>query len=153
MAATPRTANVGSVTHPVALPTRSLVPGRDRVAQIVLAVITLLAWGFAFGFTPKGLIAAVASTGAAWMVGTSLLRDRGEYHRALAVRLVRHAQAATLVTAIVVATAALLDTGAEPLRLVAASLLGFLAVAGWDVRRHRSTFDGAPAAGAGPGRG
>ncbi len=40
-------------------------------------------------------------------------------------------------TALVVATAALLDTGAEPLRLVAASLFGFLAVAGWDVRRHR----------------
>ena len=72
------------------------------------------------------------------MVGSAFLRDRGEYHRALAVRLVRHAQAATLVTALVIAAAALLDTGAEPLRLVAASLIGFLAVAGWDVRQHRT---------------
>ena len=99
--------------------------------------MTLLAWGIGFGASPTGMLAALASTAVAWTVGSSMLRDRGEYHRALAVRLVRHAQAATLVTALVVATAALLDTGAEPLRLVAASLFGFLAVAGWDVRRHR----------------
>jgi exopolysaccharide biosynthesis polyprenyl glycosylphosphotransferase len=138
MAVTPRAANVGTVAHPVALPTRSLAIGRERVAQLVLAAVTLLAWGFAFGASSTGLVAAGASTGVAWMVGTALLRDRGEYNRALAVRLVRHAQAATLVTALVVAAAALLDTGAEPLRLVAASLLGFLAVAGWDVRQHRT---------------
>ncbi len=138
MAATHRAANVATATHPVALPTRSLALGQERAAQIVLAALTLLAWGFAFGATPTGLIAAGASTAIAWLVGSSLLRDRGEYHRALAVRLVRHAQAATLVTALVIAAAALLDTGAAPLRLVAASLLGFLAVAGWDVRRHRT---------------
>src|SRR3954447_835042 len=137
MAVNPRVANVGTVTHPVTLPTRSLALGQERAAQIVLATVTLLSWGFGFGASPTGLLAAVASTALAWMVGSSMLRDRGEYHRALAVRLVRHAQAATLVTALVVATAALLDTGAEPLRLVAASLFGFLAVAGWDVRRHR----------------
>jgi exopolysaccharide biosynthesis polyprenyl glycosylphosphotransferase len=138
MAATPRAANAAAVTHPVALPTRSLALRPERAAQLVLAAVTLLAWGFAFGASPTGLLAAVAATGIAWMVGTSVLRDRGEYHRALAVRLVRHAQAATLVTALVVAAAALLDTGAAPLRLVAASLLSFLAVAGWDVRQHRT---------------
>jgi exopolysaccharide biosynthesis polyprenyl glycosylphosphotransferase len=137
MAVNPRAANVGSVTHPVALPTGSLALGQERAAQFVLATITLLAWGFGFGASPVGLLASGISTAVAWTVGSSMLRDRGEYHRALAVRLVRHAQAATLVTALVVATAALLDTGADPLRLVVASLLGFLAVAGWDVRLHR----------------
>jgi exopolysaccharide biosynthesis polyprenyl glycosylphosphotransferase len=138
MAATQRAATVAPATHPVALPTRPLALGHERAAQIVLAALALLAWGVAFGATATGLIAAGASTAIAWLVGSSLLRDRGEYHRALAVRLFRHAQAATLVTALVVAGAALLDTGAEPLRLVAASLIGFLAVAGWDVRRHRT---------------
>jgi exopolysaccharide biosynthesis polyprenyl glycosylphosphotransferase len=137
MAVTPRTANVGAVTYPVTLPSRSLAIGRERAAQLVLASVILLAWGFGFGASPTGVVAAVAATAVAWMVGSALLRDRGEYHRALAVRLVRHAQAATLVTALVVAAASLLSTGAEPLRLVAASLFGFLAVAGWDVRRHR----------------
>jgi exopolysaccharide biosynthesis polyprenyl glycosylphosphotransferase len=138
MAVNPRAANVGGVTHPVTLPTRSLAIGRERAAQLTLAAVTLLAWGLAFGDSPAGVLAAVASSGVAWMVGKALLRDRGEYHRALAVRLVRQAQAATLVTALVVAAAALLNTGAEPLRLVAASLLGFLAVVGWDVRQHRT---------------
>ena len=79
-----------------------------------------------------------------WSV-SAFLRDRGEYHRALAVRLVRHAQGATpLVTALVIAAAALLDTGAEPLRLVAASLFGFLAIAGWDVRQHRTRTTESP---------
>jgi exopolysaccharide biosynthesis polyprenyl glycosylphosphotransferase len=137
MAVNPRAANVGTVTHPVTLPTRSLALGQERAAQFVLATVTLLAWGIGFGGTPTGLLEALAATAVAWTVGSSMLRDRGEYHRALAVRLVRHAQAATLVTALVVATAALLGTGAEPLRLVAASLAGFFAVAGWDVRRHR----------------
>ncbi|MDX6539185.1 MAG: hypothetical protein QOI71_795 [Gaiellales bacterium] len=135
--ATPRAAHLGAVTS-VTLPSRSLSLGRERAAKLVLAGVMLLAWGFAFGASPIGLLAAVAATVAAFHVGTALLRDRGEYHRAVAVRLVRHAQAATLVTALVVAAAALLDTGAEPLRLVAASLIGFLAVAGWDVRQHRT---------------
>ena len=138
MAVTPRVTNAGAVTHQVTLPARPLALSHERVGQILLVSVMLFAWVFAFGDTPAGLLAATLSTGVAWLVGTSLLRDRGEYHRALAVRLVRHAQAATLVTAIVVASAALLDTGAEPLRLVAASLLGFLAVAGWDVRQHRA---------------
>jgi exopolysaccharide biosynthesis polyprenyl glycosylphosphotransferase len=38
----------------------------------------------------------------------------------------------------------LLHTGADPLRLGAASLIGFLAVAGWDVRRHRMRTSGRP---------
>jgi exopolysaccharide biosynthesis polyprenyl glycosylphosphotransferase len=138
MAVNPRAANVGTVTPPVTLPARSLALRPERAAQLVLGAVTLLAWGLAFGASPGGLAAAAASTIAAWVVATSHLRDRGEYHRSLAVRLVRHAQAATLVTALVVSASALLDTGAEPLRLVAASLLGFLAVAGWDVRQHRS---------------
>src|SRR3954465_8998615 len=119
MAVNPRAANVGTVAHPVTLPTRSLALGQERAAQFVLATVTLLAWGIGFGATPIGMLAALASTAVAWTVGSSMLRDRGEYHRALAVRLVRHAQAATLVTALVVATAALLDTSAAPLRLLA----------------------------------
>lgn len=138
MAVTTRAAHVGPVAHSANRSARSLSDGRERASKLVLAAVMLLAWGFAFGASPVGLVAAVASTAAAYLVGTALLRDRGEYHRALAVRLVRHAQAATLVTALVVASAALLDTGAAPLRLVAASLLGFLAVAGWDVRQHRT---------------
>jgi exopolysaccharide biosynthesis polyprenyl glycosylphosphotransferase len=137
MAVTPRAANAGPVTT-VTLSAHSLSARRERATKLGLATVMLLAWGVAFGATPVGLVAAAASTAAAFLVGTALLRDRGEYHRALAVRLVRHAQAATLVTALVVAAAALLDTGAEPLRLVAASLIGFLAVAGWDVRQHRA---------------
>ena len=138
MAVTTRAAHVGPVAHSASRSARSLSDGRKRASKLVLAAVMLLAWGFAFGASPMGVVAAVASTAAAYLVGTALLRDRGEYHRALAVRLVRHAQAATLVTALVVASAALLDTGAAPLRLVAASLLGFLAVAGWDVRQHRT---------------
>jgi exopolysaccharide biosynthesis polyprenyl glycosylphosphotransferase len=138
MAVTPRAANAGPVTTSVASVARSLADGRERVTQLALAAVMLLAWGVAFGASPTGLVAAIASTAVAFLVGTALLRDRGEYHRALAVRLVRHAQAATLVTALVVAAAALLNTGAAPLRLVAASLIGFLAVAGWDVRQHRT---------------
>jgi exopolysaccharide biosynthesis polyprenyl glycosylphosphotransferase len=138
MAVTTHAAHVGTVAHAATLPSRSLSDGRERASKLVLAAVMLLAWGFAFGASPTGLVAAVAATAAAYVVGSALLRDRGEYHRALAVRLVRHAQAATLVTALVVAAAALLDTGAAPLRLVAASLLGFLAVAGWDVRQHRT---------------
>jgi exopolysaccharide biosynthesis polyprenyl glycosylphosphotransferase len=137
MAVTPRSANVGAVTYPVTLPSRSLAVGRERAAQLVLALVILLAWGFAFGASTEGIVAAIAATAVAWMVGSAFLRDRGEYHRALAVRLVRHAQATTLVTALVIAAASLLHTGAEPLRLAAASLICFLAVAGWDVRRHR----------------
>jgi exopolysaccharide biosynthesis polyprenyl glycosylphosphotransferase len=138
MAVNLRAANVGTVATPVTLPARSLALRPERAAQLVLGAVALLAWGLAFGNSPAGLAEAVVATLAAWVVGTSHLRDRGEYHRSLAVRLVRHAQAATLVTAFVVASSALLDTGAEPLRLVAASLVGFLAVAGWDVRRHRA---------------
>jgi exopolysaccharide biosynthesis polyprenyl glycosylphosphotransferase len=137
MAVTPRTANAGAVTYPVTMPSRSLAVGRERAAQLVLASVILLAWGIGFGASTEGVAAAIATTAVAWMVGSAVLRDRGEYHRALAVRLVRHAQAATLVTALVVTAASLLDAGAEPLRLVAASLIGFLAVAVWDVRRHR----------------
>jgi exopolysaccharide biosynthesis polyprenyl glycosylphosphotransferase len=137
MAVTPRTANAGAVTYPVTMPSRSLAVGRERAAQLVLASVILLAWGIGFGGSTEGVAAAIATTAVAWMVGSAVLRDRGEYHRALAVRLVRHAQAATLVTAFVVTAASLLDTNAEPLRLVAASLIGFLAVAVWDVRRHR----------------
>ena len=138
MAVTTRVAHVGPVAHSASRSARALSDGRERASKLVLAAVMLLAWGFAFGASPVGLVAAVAATAAAYLVGTALLRDRGEYHRALAVRLVRHAQAAALVTALVVASAALLDTGAAPLRLVAASLLGFLAVAGWDVRQHRT---------------
>jgi exopolysaccharide biosynthesis polyprenyl glycosylphosphotransferase len=138
MAATQRAAHVAAVTHPVALPARSLALGQERAAQFVLVAVALFAWVLGFGASATGLIAACAATALAWIVGSSLLRDRGEYHRALAVRLVRHAQAATLVTALVIASAALLNTGAEPLRLGAASLAGFLAVAGWDVHRHRT---------------
>lgn len=138
MAVTPRTANVGAVTYPVTLPSRPLAVGRERAAQLALASVILLGWVFGFGTSSAGIVAAVAATAVAWMVSSAFLRDRGEYHRALAVRLVRHAQAATLVTALVVAAAALLDTSDKPLRLVAASLIGFLAVAGWDVRRHRT---------------
>jgi FlaA1/EpsC-like NDP-sugar epimerase len=137
MAVTPRTANVAAVTYPVALPSRSLALGRERAAQLVLAWVILLAWGFGFGASPSGVVAAIAATAAAWTVSSAVLRDRGEYHRALAVRLVRHVQATTLVTALVLAVASLLHTGADPLRLGAASLFGFLAVASWDVRRHR----------------
>jgi exopolysaccharide biosynthesis polyprenyl glycosylphosphotransferase len=137
MAVTPRTANVAAVTYPVALPSRSLALGRERAAQLVLAWVILLAWGFGFGASPSGVVAAIGATAVAWTVGSAVLRDRGEYHRALAVRLVRHVQATTLVTAFVLAVASLLHTGADPLRLGAASLFGFLAVAGWDVRRHR----------------
>jgi exopolysaccharide biosynthesis polyprenyl glycosylphosphotransferase len=137
MAVTPRTANAGAVTYPVTLPSRSLAVGRERAAQLVLASVILLAWGIGFGASVEGIAAAIVTTTVAWMVGSAVLRDRGEYHRALAVRIVRHAQAATLVTALVVTAASLLDTSAEPLRLVAASLIGFLAVAVWDVRRHR----------------
>ena len=138
MAANPRAANTGVVTYPVTLPSRSLALARERGSQFALAWVALFAWWFAFGASATGLVAAGAATGVAWMVGSAFLRDRGEYHRALAVRIVRHAQAATLVTALVVAAAALLDTSADPLRLAAASLLGFLAVAGWDVRQHRT---------------
>jgi exopolysaccharide biosynthesis polyprenyl glycosylphosphotransferase len=137
MAVTPRTANARAVTYPVTMPSRSLAVGRERAAQLVLALVVLIAWNVGFGASSEGLAAAVAATAVAWLVGSAFLRDRGEYHRALAVRLVRHAQAATLVTALVVAAASLLNTGAEPLRLAAASLVGFLAVAAWDVRRHR----------------
>jgi exopolysaccharide biosynthesis polyprenyl glycosylphosphotransferase len=136
MAVSPRLANVG-VTRPVALPSRSLAVGRERTAQLVLASVILFGWQLGFGDSPSGLLAAIAATAVSWVVGSAFLRDRGEYHRALAVRLVRHAQAAAFVTALVLATASLLHTGSEPLRLGAASLLGFLAVAGWDVRRHR----------------
>jgi exopolysaccharide biosynthesis polyprenyl glycosylphosphotransferase len=138
MAVTTHAAHVGTAAPSATMPSRSLSDGRERASKLVLAAVMLLAWGFAFGASLTGLVAAVAATAAAFVVGSALLRDRGEYHRALAVRLVRHAQAATLVTALVVAAAALLDTGAAPLRLVAASLLGFLAVAGWDVRQHRT---------------
>jgi exopolysaccharide biosynthesis polyprenyl glycosylphosphotransferase len=137
MAVTPRAANAAAVTNLVALPTRSLAIGWERGTQLVLAGVMLLAWGFAFGASPSGLASALAATALAWMVGSVFLRDRGEYQRALAVRLVRHAQAAALVTAVVVAASALLAVDAQPLRLAAASLLGFVAVAGWDVRRHR----------------
>lgn len=138
MAANPRAANPGVVTYPVTLPSRSLAFGRERASQLALAWVALFTWWFAFGASAAGLVAAAAATCVAWMVGSAFLRDRGEYHRALAVRLVRHAQAATLVTALVIAAAALLDTSADPLRFAAASLLGFLAVAGWDVRQHRT---------------
>jgi exopolysaccharide biosynthesis polyprenyl glycosylphosphotransferase len=144
MAVTPRVANAGTVTYQLTVPTRSLAVGRERTAQLVLASVAFVAWGFAFGASVTGLALAAAATAVAWMVGSALLRDRGEYHRALAVRLVRHAQGATLVTALVIAAAALLDTGAEPLRLVAASLFGFLAVAGWDVRQHRTRTTESP---------
>ena len=137
MAVTPRAANVGAVTHSVTLPARALAVGK-RGPQVMLAAVMLLAWGLAFGVSTSGLLAALAATALAWVVGSAVLRDRGEYQRALAVRIVRHAQAAALVTALVVAAAALLGSSAGPLRLVAASLLGFLAVTGWDVRRHRS---------------
>jgi exopolysaccharide biosynthesis polyprenyl glycosylphosphotransferase len=142
MTVTQRTANVATANHP-AVP-RSLAIGRARAVQLVLASMALLAWGVAFGASTTGLVAACAATAVTWMVGTAVLRDRGEYHRALAVRLVRHAQAATLVTALVVATAALLDTSAAPLRLVGASLLGFLAVAAWDVLQHRTRTTESP---------
>ena len=144
MAVTPRVANAGTVRYPLTVPTRSLAVGRERAAQLVLASVALVAWGFAFGASAIGLALAVAATAVAWLVGSAFLRDRGEYHRALAVRLVRHAQGATLVTALVIAAAALLDTGAEPLRLVAASLFGFLAIAGWDVRQHRTRTTESP---------
>jgi exopolysaccharide biosynthesis polyprenyl glycosylphosphotransferase len=137
MAVTPRSTNVRAVTYPVTMPSRSLALGRERAPQLVLALVVLIAWGFGFGASSEGSAAAIGATVVAWLVGSAFLRDRGEYHRALAVRLVRHAQAATLVTALVVAAASLLNTGAEPLRLAAASLAGFLAVAAWDVRRHR----------------
>jgi exopolysaccharide biosynthesis polyprenyl glycosylphosphotransferase len=137
MAVTPRSANARAVTYPVTLPARPLALGRERSAQLVLASVVLVAWVLGFGASSEGIAAAIAATAVAWLVGSAFLRDRGEYHRALAVRLVRHAQAATLVTALVVAAASLLNTGAEPLRLAAASLAGFLAVAAWDVRRHR----------------
>jgi exopolysaccharide biosynthesis polyprenyl glycosylphosphotransferase len=138
MAVTPRAESFRAAAHPVALPALSLGLARGRAAKLILAALTVLAWGFGFGATPLGLVLAVAATGIAWTVGSAFLRDRGEYHRALAVRLVRHAQAATLVTALVVAAAVLLPTGADPLRLALASFFGFLAVAGWDVRRHRA---------------
>jgi len=144
MAVTTRPAHVGSAAHAGSLPARALAERRERASKLVLAAVMLLAWGCAFGASPAGLLAAVAATAVAFVAGSALLRDRGEYHRALAVRLVRHAQAATLVTAIVVASAALLDTGAAPLRLVAASLLGFLAVAAWDVRQHRAQTNERP---------
>ncbi len=137
MAVTPRSTNVRAVTYPVTMPSRSLALGRERAPELVLALVVLIVWGFGFGASSEGIAAALAATAVAWLVGSAFLRDRGEYHRALAVRLVRHAQAATLVTALVVAAASLLNTGAEPLRLAAASLAGFLAVAAWDVRRHR----------------
>src|SRR5829696_2758534 len=85
MAVNPRVANVGTVTHPVTLPTRSLALGQERAAQILLATMTLLAWDFGFGGSPAGLLAAAVATALAWTVGSSMLRDRGEYHRALAV--------------------------------------------------------------------
>ena len=144
MAVTPRVANAGTVTYPLTVTTRSLAVGRERAAQLVLASVALVAWMIAFGASATGLVAAAAATAGAWMVSSAFLRDRGEYHRALAVRLVRHAQAATLVTALVIAAAALLDTGAEPLRLAAASLFGFLAIAGWDVRQHRTRTTESP---------
>jgi exopolysaccharide biosynthesis polyprenyl glycosylphosphotransferase len=137
MAVTPRSANARAFTYPVTMPARSLALGRERAAQLVLASVVLVAWVLGFGASSEGIAAAIAATAVAWLVGSAFLRDRGEYHRAVAVRLVRHAQAATLVTALVVAAASLLNTGAEPLRLAAASLAGFLAVAAWDVRRHR----------------
>jgi exopolysaccharide biosynthesis polyprenyl glycosylphosphotransferase len=138
MAANPRAANAGVVTYPVRLPSRSLAVGRAGASKLALAWVALFTWWVAFGATVTGLVAAGAATAVAWIVGSACLRDRGEYHRAVAVRLVRHAQAATLVAALVIAAAALLDTSADPLRLVAASLLGFLAVVGWDVRQHRT---------------
>ena len=126
----------------------------ERAAQLVLAAVTLLAWGDRVRCLAHGPRSRRSPRPQlAWMVGSSILRDRGEYHRALAVRLVRHAQAATLVTALVVAAAALLDTGAEPLRLVAASLFGFLAVAGLGRAPASHADDREPAARARPGRG
>jgi exopolysaccharide biosynthesis polyprenyl glycosylphosphotransferase len=137
MAVTPRAANVGAVTHSVTLPARPLALGK-RGERTVLAGVMLVAWMVAFGETDSGPLAALAATALAWVVGSVVLRDRGEYQRALAVRIVRHAQAAALVMALVVASAELLGSSANPLRLAGASLLGFVAVAGWDFRRHRA---------------
>ena len=59
MAVTPRAANVGTVTHPVTLPARSLAHGAGSAPrQLVLAAVMLLAWGFAFGASPAGVLAA-----------------------------------------------------------------------------------------------
>src|SRR5260221_14792733 len=101
MAVTPRTANVGAVTYPVTLPSRSLAVGRERAAQLALASVILLAWGFGFGASPTGVVAAIAATVVAWTVGSAVLRDRGGDHRPHAVRFVRPAQAHPLLTAIV----------------------------------------------------
>ena len=90
MAVNPRAANVGTVTHPVTLPTRSLALGQERAAQVVLATVTLLAWGIAFGATPSGArgarrdrgspgrsarrsCATVASTTARWLYVSSVM--------------------------------------------------------------------------------
>ena len=89
MAVTPRSTNVRAVTYPVTMPSRSLALGRERAPQLVLALVVLIAWGFGFGASSEGIAAALAATAVAWLVGSAFLRDRGEYHRALAVRLVR----------------------------------------------------------------
>ena len=143
MAVTPRAANVGTAAPSVALPVRPLTVGK-RGPRVGLAAIILLAWGFAFGASLSGLTAAVAATVLAWIVGSAVLRDRGEYQRALAVRIVRHAEAAALVTALVVAADAVVGSDTHVLRLIGAGLLGFLAVAGWDLRRHRAHYGDRP---------
>ena len=118
MAVTPRAANVGTAAHSVTLPARPLTVGK-RGPRVGLAAVILLAWGFAFGASLSGLAAAVAATVLAWIVGSAVLRDRGEYQRALAVRIVRHAQAAALVTALVVASDAVVGSDTPVFRLLA----------------------------------
>ena len=138
MAVTPRAANVGTVTHPVTLPTRPLAVGQARAAQLVLAAV--IAAGL--GLRLRRVALGPRSPRSPRRARLDRRLRRPARSRRVPARAGRPARPSRPGCRARHGARRRGGCGAGRGRRSAAArrrpLIGFLAVAGWDVRRHRT---------------
>ena len=135
-----QTSTLAPVTTGRVLPIRTRRAGRRRVISgswLFLGLVATGLWAAAGGTSLRALGFGVGFAALTLSINAALMRDRGDYHAALSVRMVRHAQCTAFATMVVLAASAVLDLGMAPQRVALAGLVLWIVSVGVDFRWHR----------------
>ena len=135
-----QTSTLAPVTSGLALPLKPGRAARKRMVSgswLLLGIVATALWAVAGGTSPRAFGFGVAFAALTLSINAALMRDRGDYHAALSVRMVRHAQSTAFATMVVLAASAVLDLGMSPARVAVAGLALWLFSVAVDFHWHR----------------
>ena len=128
------------------VPTGRAIPLRGRHALrrrrvhgswLLLGVVATVVWALAGGTSLRSIGFGIAFAALSLSINAALMRDRGDYHAALSVRMVRHAQSTAFATMLVLAASTALNLGMSPLRVGVAGVALWLFSIAVDFHWHR----------------